>query len=85
MPHRDAPREGLPDDPFAGERFIRVVGKRRRPTIGEPPTLEARRIMDALPRSGVNAPKGVFFYRSHEEANRDWDKWLANAMAEDRA
>src|SRR5215471_19177812 len=42
------PQEGLPDDPFAGERFIRVVGRRRRPEVGELPTAEARAAMTSL-------------------------------------
>jgi hypothetical protein len=75
------PEEGLPDDVFAGERFIRVVGRRKQPAIGEVPNREVRRAMDALHGRGVRAPKGVFRYSNHEEANRDWDEWIANAMA----
>jgi len=75
--------EGLPEDVFAGERFIRVVGRRKPPAIGEVPSSEVRDAMDALHGRGVCAPKGVFRYRSHEAANRDWDEWLAKAMAPD--
>ena len=25
---------------------------------------------------GGGAEKGVFRYRTHEEANRDWDRWM---------
>jgi hypothetical protein len=75
------PTEGLPDDPFAGERFIRVVGRRRRPEVGELPTAEARAAMTSLlEQQRTGAPKGVFVYRSHEEANADRDRWLAEAM-----
>ncbi len=74
------PPEGLPDDPFAGERFIRVVGRRLRPEIGEPPTAEARAAMTALARRRTAAPKGVFIYRSHEDANRDRETWLHEEM-----
>ena len=28
----------------------------------------------------TRAPKGVFHYRSHEEANRDREQWLIEAM-----
>jgi len=76
------PPEGLPDDPFAGERFIRVLGRRQKPPVGEPPSQEARAAMDTLHRRGVRAPKGVFRYANHEEANRDWEAWLARSMAE---
>ena len=82
MTARTRPSEGLPDDPFAGERFIRVVGKRRRPVVGEPPSRAARDAEGELLRKGIRAPKGVFRYASHEEANRDWEEWTALAMAE---
>ena len=76
------PSEGLPDDPFAGERFIRVVGKRSRPPLGEPPSAQARTLMDTLAVGRTRAPKGVFIYKSHEEANRDRDAWTIEAMVE---
>jgi hypothetical protein len=79
---RRPPPEGLPDDPFSGERFIRVVGRRVRPPIGEPPSAAARAAGRDLLRRGIGAPKGVFRYASHEAANRDWEEWTARAMAE---
>jgi hypothetical protein len=78
----DEPPEGLPDDPFAGERFVRVVGKRQRPAPGHVPSPEARAAMTAMAASRTKAPKGVFIYRSHEEANRDRDAWTVAAMIE---
>lgn len=49
---------------------MRVVGKRREGT-GD------RAGLDALARKfGGGAPKGVFRYRSVEEANRDQDRWM---------
>lgn len=27
-------------------------------------------------------PKGIFRYRSHEEANADWERWNAELVAE---
>jgi len=81
MSARELPPDGLPDDSFAGERFIRVVGKRERPRVGELPTSETRRRMDALQGRGMAAPKGVFRYASHEDANRDREAWLARSMA----
>jgi hypothetical protein len=82
MSSSKVPPEGLASDPYAGERFIRVVGRRQRPEMGEVPTKEARDAMSGLFRGGVKAPKGVFRYWSHEEANHDWESWLAQAMAE---
>lgn len=67
-------------DPLAGETFIRVVGKRRRPPIGQPPSAEARAAMTAMARYRTRAPKGVFIYASHEEANEARRRWLVEAM-----
>jgi hypothetical protein len=51
--------------------MIRVVGKRKHGS-GD------RQGLDALVlRFGGGAPKGVFRYKSHEEANRDWDRWMS--------
>jgi hypothetical protein len=49
---------------------MRVVGKRQQ-TPGD------RNGLDALVLAfGGGAEKGVFRYRTQEEANRDWDRWL---------
>jgi hypothetical protein len=70
------------DRDVGGERFLRIVGKRRRPEPGEPPSPAARRAMGEMATYRTRAPKGIFVYRSHEEANRDRDLWLMDAMAE---
>ena len=66
------------------ERFLRVVGKRKRPEPGVPPSRIARQAMGEMARYRTRAPKGIFLYRSHEEANRDRDAWLMDAMVEKR-
>lgn len=49
---------------------MRVVGKRRH-VEGD------RNGLDELVRKfGGGAPKGVFRYRTAEDANRDWDQWM---------
>ena len=49
---------------------MRVVGKRRH-VEGD------RKGLDELVLEfGGGAPKGVFRYRTAEEANRDWDQWM---------
>lgn len=49
---------------------MRVIGKRQR-SPGD------REGLDALVlKFGGGAPKGVFRYRSQEEANRDQERWL---------
>lgn len=65
-----------------GERFLRVVGARLRPEPGQPPSPRARRAMSEMARYRTRAPKGIFLYRSHEDANRDRDRWLVEAMVE---
>ena len=65
-----------------GERFLRIVGKRQRPRPGVLPSPAARRAMGEMAAYRTRAPKGIFLYRSHDEANRDRDLWLMDAMAE---
>lgn len=81
----DVPKEGAHDDLYDwvnDERFSRVVGKRRRAAVGEPPPKETRDAMAKMANYLTGAPKGVFRYRSHEEANRDREAWtLARAAA----
>ncbi|MBX3215957.1 MAG: hypothetical protein KF850_28210 [Labilithrix sp.] len=54
--------------------LMRVVGKRREGT-GD------RAGLDALVlKFGGGAVKGVFRYRTQEEANRDWDQWMSERV-----
>ena len=64
------------------EKFLRVVGRRSPPPGGAFPSQEARKAMTQMAHYETRAPKGVFRYKSHEEANRDRDRWLALAMAD---
>ena len=53
---------------------MRVVGKRK---TGK----GDRTGLDALVLEfGGGAPKGVFRYKSQEEANRDWDRWMSERV-----
>ena len=38
--------------------------------------------MTAMARYLTRAPKGIFIYRNHEEANRDRDRWVVEAIVE---
>jgi hypothetical protein len=67
-------------DRFGGERFIRVVGRRRPAPIGQPPPAASRAAMTANAGYRTRMPKGVFIFRSHEEANADRERWLIEAM-----
>jgi hypothetical protein len=53
---------------------MRTVGRRKH-VSGD------REGLDALVlKFGGGAPKGVFRYRTPEEANRDWDRWLSERV-----
>ena len=69
-------------DPLTGEEFIRVVGKRSPPPLGEPPTARARDALAAMARYRTRAPKGLFLYRSHAEMDADRLRWALDAMVE---
>ncbi len=62
-------------DSIHDETFRRVVGARRPGALGEPPGPEARAAITASANYRTGAPKGVFRYRSHEEANAQRDAW----------
>jgi hypothetical protein len=62
------------------DKTPRVVGRRSPPPPGELPGKPAREAMAQMAQYRTRAPKGVFHYKSHEEANRDRDRWLTEAM-----
>lgn len=74
-----------PDDDPEAEVFVRVVGRRRRPAPGAPPPATTRSALAAMARYRTSAPKGVFIYRSHEEANADRERWTVDAVVERQA
>ena len=62
------------------DKTVRVVGRRAPPPAGVLPSASTREAMAKMAAYRTRAPKGVFHYRSHEEANRDRDRWLVEAM-----
>jgi hypothetical protein len=70
------------EDPLTGELFVRVVGRRGRPPIGEAPTADAQQAHAALQQYRTRAPKGVFVYTSHEEMAADRLRWTVEAMVD---
>ena len=62
------------------EKFLRVVGRRVSPPAGALPSPEAREAMTQMAQYLMRAPKGVFRYASHAEANRDRERWQLAAV-----
>lgn len=62
----------------------RVLGKRQPRPAGKltPPSPEQREWMQTMASKRTHVPKGVFRYRSMEEANADWERWHAAALVE---
>jgi hypothetical protein len=82
MVHPWVPRYPSPmaHDERTGETFLRVVGRRTQAPLGQPPTREAREALGRMAGYVTRAPKGVFIYRSHEEANADRQRWTVDAV-----
>lgn len=58
----------------------RTIGKRVPPPQGVLPSPEARAAMTANARYITRAPKGIFFYKNHEEMIRDRERWTLDAV-----
>jgi len=69
-------------DPLTDEVFLRVVGRRGRPPLGEPPSAQAQQAHASLLQYRTRAPKGIFIYRSHDEMEADRLRWTVDAMVE---
>jgi hypothetical protein len=67
-------------DPIHDESFRRVVGARRPGPIGDPPLAAAREAMTKNASYPTGAPKGVFRYRTHEEANAHREAWTRDRV-----
>jgi hypothetical protein len=70
---------------MSDESFRRVVGSRPRPEPGEPPTAAARRALARLAGPATGAPKGVFRYKTHEEANAHREAWTVDRLVAARS
>ena len=60
----------------------RVIGKRIAPPPGAVPNAATRSAMDANARYRTRAPKGLFFYESHEQMTRDREQWTVDAIVQ---
>lgn len=73
----DPPTSGIPADQ---QPIRRVIGKRVAPPQGVVPNAATRAAMDANARYRTRAPKGLFFYESHEQMTRDREQWTVDAI-----
>jgi len=64
------------------QTVIRIIGRRK--TGGITPGIisqEHMDWMDSMKKSiKLRVPKGIFRYKSHEEANADMERWLAKTL-----
>ena len=66
----------------------RTIGTRRSPDLadqargGHGPTSEEIEWIRSMSQYRTRVPKGVFRYRSHADANVDWERWHAELVAE---
>lgn len=62
---------------------MKIVGKRQvaKPGLREPSSAEISASIENSRVSRLQIPKGVYRYRSHEQANEQMDRWHADAIA----
>lgn len=64
---------------------MKTIGLRQEQAISltpRPPSEEERAFVRSMAaRCRLQVSKGVFRYASHEEANQDWERWMAETMA----
>ena len=65
-----------------GRRALDIAERRRIRGLGGGPTEEEIRWIRSMSQYRTRVPKGVFRYRSHDEANADWERWHAELVAE---
>ncbi|MHB8252741.1 MAG: hypothetical protein ACYDEV_03385 [Acidiferrobacter sp.] len=72
------------EPPIDQQPLQRIVGRRQSPTLNnscQGPSLSLQTLLAELAQSRTRTPKGVFRYATHEEANRDRERWRAAAVA----
>lgn len=71
-----------PRIPVDQQPIQRVIGRRVSPPPGTAPNEATRSAMDANARYRTRAPKGLFFYESHDQMTRDRERWIVEAMVQ---
>ncbi len=64
--------------------FSRIIGQRQSPLLGtlRAPSADERAWAARMAPAQTRVPKGVFRYRSMQEANEDWQRWQADAISD---
>lgn len=62
--------------------IARVVGRRSTRPVGAMPSAKDRAALDSFAVRRTRTPKGIIRYQSHDEMERDRERWQAEAMAE---
>lgn len=62
--------------------FSRVIGQRKTRQLGalRAPSAQERAWMARMAPARTRVPKGVFRYRTIEEAGADWESWQADTL-----
>ena len=66
----------------AVSEFSRVIGQRQASHLGalRVPTADVRAWIARMAPAQTRVPKGVFRYRSLQDASADWERWQADAI-----
>jgi hypothetical protein len=70
--------------PQCQQPLQRIVGRRQSPVLNDnckEPSRSLQALLVELSASRTRTPKGIFRYATHEEANRDHERWRAAAVA----
>lgn len=65
---------------FEQQPIARTVGRRTPPRAGVLPSAEARAAMDSRASGLTRVPKGIYRYASHDDMERDRERWQTAAM-----
>jgi hypothetical protein len=63
------------------KQFSRILGKRKDSTPVSETGIKTIPAVEKKFPVETRIPKGIFRYNSHEEANADMDKWIAETLA----
>ncbi|MSQ49980.1 MAG: hypothetical protein EXR30_06255 [Betaproteobacteria bacterium] len=62
--------------------FSRIIGQRETPLLGalRAPNANERAWVARMAPAQTRVPKGIFRYRSMQEASAQWERWQADAI-----